>query len=557
MRSSGVLASLLPAVLLFAAPDAVAAPPDTDATTPTRVSDATIEHPDTPTLGLGEDYTPPFESEALSLSEVLQQAVQHNMDLVLNAVDIEISEARVLAALGAYDVYLLAGADASLSETPPRGSQFAFSLAQRTLSANVGFRRALESGGSIELLLTAGRTRTDQPINPFNTALGATTLSQYFVRPTLQFTHPLLQGLGVKVNRAAIDQARIATSQAEAQRQLTAQTVARDLITAYWDLLYAHRDLINKRRSVKLAQRQLERTQALVSAGRLSPIEAKAVEQGVVAREGDVITAENNLLGASITLRTYMGQQFSQRTVLGLWPSTDPDVQPRRVDVQQELETALRANPQIRQLQLSLASLRIDEIVAANRRLPRLDFTGSFSPQGRSVDTLPDATTGHPGELGRWPQAFRNFFSRDVAANGVLADWTLSGSLTLTWDIQNRGPRGNHEAARLQLDRGEIQLRQVEQVVSANVIRAANGLRTAAKMLEVADVSLDLAEENFVAEQARFEVGRSTNFDVLLRLDEVDAAAATALSARINYLKALVQLQALTGEILPAYGLGS
>lgn len=554
-----MFASLLPAVLLFAAPDPDAGPPNASAPAPTstRVSDATIEHPDEPQLGLTEDYTPPFASEPLSLSQVLQQAVQHNMDLVLNGVDIQISEARVLAAIGAYDVFLLAGADASLSETPPRGSQFAFSLAQRTVSANVGFRRALESGGEIQLLLTAGRTRTDQPVNPFNAAQGATTLSQYFVRPTLQFTHPLLQGLGVKVNRAAIDQARIATSQAEAQRQLTAQTVARDLISAYWDLLFAHRDLINKRRSVALAQRQLERTQALVAAGRLSPIEAKAVEQGVVAREGDVITAENNLLGASITLRTYMGQQFSHRAVLGLWPSTDPDVQPRRVDVQHELEVALRTNPQIRQLQLSLASFRIDEIVAANRRLPRLDFTGTFSPQGRSVDTLPDATTGNSGELGRWPEAFRNFFSQDVVTNGVLSDWTINGSLSLVWDIQNRGPRGNHEAARLQLDRGEIQLRQVEQLVSANVIRAANGLRTAAKMLEVADVSLDLAEENLVAEQARFEVGRSTNFDVLLRLDEVDAAAATALNSRIGYLKALVQLQSLTGEILPAYGLGS
>lgn len=546
--------SILTAVTLFAAPDSVTVEPPPTTPSPTRVSDATIER-SSPQLGLTDDYTPPFASEPRSLSEVLQEAVEHNLDLVLNAYDIHISEAQVLAAMGVFDVYLLAGIDGSIAETPRRGSQFAFSLAQRSVSANLGFRRALESGGSIELLLTAARTRTDQPLNPFGTNLGAVTVSQYAIRPTLQITHPLLQGLGIKVNRATIDKARIATSQAEAQRQLNAETIARDLISAYWDLLFAHRDLINKRRSVELAGRQLERTQALVAAGRLSPIDAKAVEQGVVAREGDVIVAENDLLGASITLRTFMGQQFSQRPVLGLRPSTDPQVAPRRVDVQEEIQRALAANPQIRQLELSLATLRVDELVASNQRLPRLDVTGTFSPQGRSADLLPSQTSGDPGRLGNWPEAFRNFFNRDVVGNGILADWTLTGSLSLTWDIQNRGPRGNHEAAKLQLEKGEVQLSQVQQVVSANVIRAANSLRTAAKVLEVSDISLELAEENLAAEQARFEVGRSTNFDVLLRLDEVDAAAATALNARIGYLKGLVQLQALTGEILPAYGL--
>jgi len=544
-----VLASLLHAVILLAAP---APAPTTSAARSATVSGET---PATRPIGLTEEYTPPFAAERLPLSEVLQESAEHNLDLSLNQVDIAITEAQVLAATGAYDVFLLAGADASSAETPQRGSQFAFQLAQRELSANLGFRRALETGGSISLLVTASRTQIDQKINPFSTSDAATTLSQYAIRPTLQVTHPLLQGLGIKVNRAEIDKAKVATSQAEAQRQITAENLARDLISAYWDVLFAHRDLINKRHSVELATRQLERTRALVSAGRLSPVDAKAVEQGLVVRESDVIVAENTLLSSSITLRTMMGQQFTHRDVLGVWPSTDPTVAPRRVDVQAELERALEANPQVRLLELSIASFRIDELVAANRRLPRLDFTGAFTPQGRSADTLPDSATGAPGAQGNWPEAFRNFFSDDIPSNGLLADWVISGSLSLTWDIQNRGPKGQHEAARLQLDRAEIQLQQTQQQIGASVIVAANGLRTAAKVMEVSDVSLDLAHENLSAEQARFEVGRSTNFDVLQRLDEVDAAAATALSARIGYLKALVQLQALNGEILPAYGL--
>ena len=508
-----------------------------------------------PEAGLSEDYVPPFDSEEVSLAQVLEAAVQHNLDLALGEIDVEISEAQVLAALGAYDVFLTAGINGNITESPQRGSQFAFSLGSRTIGGNIGFFRALETGGQISLDVAATRTLTDQPVNFFDAEQGATTLSAYTIRPVLTLTHPLLQGAGLKVNMADINRAKIATSQAEAAQLLVAQNLARDIIAAYWDVLFAHRNLINQRRSVELAQKQLERTEALVAAGRLSPVDAKAVQQGLAARESDVINAENTLLDASITLRTLVGQQFVDRDVLGVLPTTDPIVKPRPVDIQAEVARALQTNPQIRQLELAQASLRIDEMVAANRRLPQLDFTGTFTPQGRSIDSVPDATTGNPGEQGSWAEAFRNIFSEDPAADGLLADWTLSGSLTLTWDIQNRGPKGAHEAAKLQIKRSEVQLDQSRQQVAAGVIRAANSLRTASKVMEVSNISLELAAENLAAEQARFQVGRSTNFDVLLRLDELDEAAAAALQAQISYLQALVQLQALTGEILPAYGL--
>ena len=43
---------------------------------------------------------------------------------------------------------------------------------------------------------------------------------------------------------------------------------------------------------------------------------------------------------------------------------------------------------------------RIDEIEAANNRLAQLDVSGSFTPQGRSVDSLPNADLGQSGADG-------------------------------------------------------------------------------------------------------------------------------------------------------------
>jgi outer membrane protein TolC len=528
------------------------APPSSPAVTPPPA-----ELPPVEVTGLSEDYAPPFPSDELPLSEVLERSLETNLTLANNAIDIQISEAQVLAALGAYDVFINAGINGQISESPQRGSAFAFALGTRSVGANFGVSRKLETGGNISASVRATRTLTEQPLNFFDANAGSYQLATYQIVPTLTITHPLLRGMGLRVNRADINRARIAVSQAEAARQLTAETMVRDIVSAYWSLLFAHRDLENKRRSVELAKRQLERTQALVAAGRQSPVEAKAVEQALAAREGDVINAENALLGASLDLRTLMGESFADQDTLGVLPSTDPLVRPRTVDIKAELDNALAYNPQVRQLQLGIESRRIDELVAANARLPQLDVSGTFTPQGRSVDSVPDATTGDPGSQGSWPEAFRNIFSDfdDPRSDGLLADWTLSGQITLTWDVQNRGPKGRHEAALLQIEKAEVQLQQARQQVASGVIRAANGLRTAAKVMEVSEISLELAKENLAAEQARFDVGRSTNYDVLLRLDQVDQAAAQALSAQINYLKALVQLQSLNGEILPAYGI--
>lgn len=543
-------------LLLALAPPSEPAPtadegPVAPATAPAALPLPTID------ARLPADYEPPFPSEPLQLSDVLQQALRDNIDLGSNAIDVAITEANVLTALGAYDVFLTAGITGTVAKTPQRGSQFTITTGQRQIGANVGFQRKLETGGTISLRLDVTRQQQDQATNFLNANAASITLSTYRIAPTLTLTHPLLKGAGIKVNRAAIDKAKLAGSQAEATRQVTAQNLVRDLISAYWDVLFAHRDLMNKRNSVELAKRQLERTNALVAAGRLSPVDAKAVEQSLATRESDVITAEYNLLDKSLTLRTAMGQDFSKARDYGVLPTTDPMVDPRPVNVSAEVDRALEQNPQLRQLDFAIASGRIDEMVAANARLPQLDFSTTFSPQGRSVDRAGNAASGDPGRQGNWGEAFKNFFNeRDqIADKGLLADWQLTGSLSLTWDVQNRTPKGNHQAAKLQIKKAEVNLQKARQTVASSVIRAANSLRTAGKVMDVAQISVDLAKDNLAAEQARFEVGRSTNYDVLLRLDELDKAQAAALSAQVNYLKALAQLQALNGEILPAYGL--
>lgn len=507
-----------------------------------------------------ELYPLSFAVEELELSQVLKTALETNIDLRSTAIDIAITEKQLMAALGAYDVFLTANATALKQVAPQRGSQFALFVGQKTLSGSFGFDRKLESGGQINLTFLTSRTSTIQPINIANAGAGTRLLTTYLIAPTLTFNHPLLRNAGVRVNRADIDRARIARSQMEANEQQIAQQAVRDLILAYWDLLFASRDLDNKRRSAATTQEQHRRVKAEVSAGRKSQLDLDTITQTLIARENEVVLAENLLLDRSLTLRTLMGQTFEDRKVLGIIPKTDPQaLAARDFDLQAEIKKALAANPQLRALEISISSRRIDELVAANQRLPQLDFRFIFTPQGRSIDFAAVPEAGLPAKRATWSEVFKNFFNATDGAtdisSGLFADFTMRGELNFSFDIQGRAPKANHERVVLEIQKAELNFQKSRQQISVAVIRAVNAMRNASARMTITSESVRLAESNLRAEEARYRVGRSTSYDVLFRQDELALAQFNALNAQIDYLRATVELQNLTGQILPAYGL--
>jgi outer membrane protein TolC len=87
------------------------------------------------------------------------------------------------------------------------------------------------------------------------------------------------------------------------------------------------------------------------------------------------------------------------------------------------------------------------------------------------------------------------------------------------------------------------------------VVRAANLVRSATKRMDVLVKAADMAEVNLRSEKARFEVGRATNFDVLRRQEELAQARLRQARAKTDYLRSVAVLEAVTGEILPHYGI--
>lgn len=498
---------------------------------------------------------PSFASQNLRLDEVLKRCLEGNATLRERAIDVAVSEATIRSALGQFDPQLDASASLSYGEQTPRGSTIVFSSGSFSRNFSVGLSQKVKTGGSYKLSVNVIRNRTDQ-LDFFNPQAGPAELDEFIVVPRLELRHPLLRGMGIKVNEAQIRQTRIARTQAQAQAQQAVQERVREVLFAYWDLAFAYGDLRNKKQAHENAQQLLEKTSAEIESGRLAPVEIKAVEQSLATREQAVLSAESQIFEQSLALRELMGDPMNPDRAIGITPltpvaATAEELRPSK----RVIAKMMKHHPQIRQLELALATRRIDELKALNDQRPSLDLVVGLSARGRSVDTLANPQRQVEAQEGSWSDAFRNFFNESPKNDGLLADYSVDATLSFAWDIRNRVASGRSQQAQQEILRAKLNLQSLVRTLRAAAIRTHFQQRLARKSLDVARLAVELAQVNLDAERARYGAGRSTNYDVLARIDELATAESQLLQAQIGALKARVEEQLLTGELLPSYGI--
>jgi outer membrane protein TolC len=131
----------------------------------------------------------------------------------------------------------------------------------------------------------------------------------------------------------------------------------------------------------------------------------------------------------------------------------------------------------------------------------------------------------------------------------------ISAGLTFQAPLGNHAAKGRHEAAKGAVRKAKLTEQDVRAQIAGQTVRAVNVVRTAKKRMEVSAKASNLARQNVDIEKARWDVGRTTNFEVLKRQDELAQSQLREARARTDYLKAVSVVDSLTGAILPRYGI--
>jgi outer membrane protein TolC len=104
-----------------------------------------------------------------------------------------------------------------------------------------------------------------------------------------------------------------------------------------------------------------------------------------------------------------------------------------------------------------------------------------------------------------------------------------------------RAAKANYARAQLEIQRTEAQLKSQELQVTVAVSNAGRNVENLYKQYQAARVAREAAEKNTDAEQTRFDVGMSTNYQVVLAQNNLTTQRLNELTRLIAYLNAIAE----------------
>lgn len=453
---------------------------------------------------------------ATSLADLLASAIRTAPELALARLDAEIAEGRIDEAAAIDDWQLAAAAEASRATLS--------GTTQLDLSASLS--RVLGTGGTLSL--AAGSTVADTETSIGGVTASGTTWTDSL---TASLNQPLLRGRGNALTYANLRRSELVRDSTQLSRQVSAIAIVQAIVASYWDLVLSEQEVAIAQASLELAEERLRLTRAGIRGGKVADAEALAVEQAIATRTEEVLGAELAIVDRSIALRRQAGLPIAAGS---LALRVDSAVGPgdRQWQLAALLDAAYAASPELARLAVDEKTVELDVEVTKNGLLPQLDLALSLSSIG-----FDDTAGGALGNL------------------ATVEDYRVAATLSFQQSLGARAAAGRLRAARGQLERVKVTAADIKQQLAQSLTRAVGQLELARRRAQLAQRAIDLSQRNIEVELTRFGLGKSTNFDVLQRQDELKQARLRYARALIDWRKSETAVMALTGELLPFYGI--
>ncbi len=455
----------------------------------------------------------------LSLADAARMGTAANLEIQRGSYDTPIAQQGRIAAEASFDTLLTADFTANRTESPVRNSLFGNQVFfTETIGGSAGVQRNLRSGGAVALIYRADRLTTDNPIGNMGVLQGA----------TFEATQPLLRGAG-DVAIADIRRAQNNLVAARAGYETDIEITMLNIVTAYFELVFAEDNLGARRKSEEVARRLLSDANSRLEAEVGTPLDVAEARAGVERRVSEVLNAENARgTFEDQLLALIMPFPAGGRPNVRIVP-TDTEIQdlttlPSAGDETRFVQVALAGRPEVRAAKADIATRGIDTLVARNAILPQLDVIGAVSTDG----------------LGG---GFGDSISR--AAQGQAIGGTIGLQFSLF--IGQRAARAEWLRAAWARRQSQLNLRELENQIIVQVRAALRDIDTARGQLTAARAEVKAADEQLKGEILRREQGKSTPFRVLQREDDLTGA-------RTRLGRAAADLRIAEGRLWRAVG---
>ncbi len=470
----------------------------------------------------------------LTAEDVVRMARENNPDLAAAGYNPRISAEQTAQARAVFLPTLLSGINRNMQQAPPTSVFFGTNGVRTDVwSGNVGVGQQLPwGGGNYTLGWTSNRTDASSSLSNFNPAVTAQLVASV--------SQPLLRGFKIDPLRAQVTTSQRNQEIADVSLQETAIVTMANAERAYWALVLANAAVAVQQRSLDLSLELERNNQARVDVGQSPPLDLVSARAEVAQRREDLIVARTLVRQAEDQLRILiMDPKRPDFWAVRISPvdivppiAPPPDVDAAVRFALQERTDLVRARKQIQNTETAVS-------LAKNDVLPDLRAQATYLTNGLGGTELV-RTGGFPGTIvGQQFTAFGDVLRQVFAAD--YPTWTFG--FTLSYPLGRSQEQANLARTQLEREQSAAELRSSEFKAVREIRQAAFQIDQNLQRIETTRAARELSEQRLDAEQKRYEVGMSTNFNVIQAQRDLAIARNSELRAQLDYQLALIAFQ--------------
>ncbi len=469
--------------------------------------------------------------EGLTLAQFMQRVVEYNEAVQARLLAFHSARAQRRAENGSFEPNFVTGA-AYVDRMRPNTVELERSLRSGGVfkERNENYSSAIEMQTPLGTRLRVGAT-AGQLINNIQRTVFIDLDAEYEAQAGVTIEQPLLRGGGHGANLAALRVAARASEIAFQDYRRQLMSVVADAELAYWQLYYAQQEERLTAESVALAQTLVRDTGAALEAGRGSRLDVLESEAGLAMRRSRESLSRQRRLEAANRVRAFFGG--GGKNPSSAVAAEAPALRSIEVLAEEGSRVATAMNPDLLRAHAQVGQEAVRAGYAKNQRLPQLDLKTSYGVSGLGYD---------------WSSAWRDVEKQNFPA------FTVGLELRIPLFANIRG-RNEYRAAHLRL----LQAQRIESEVATqlragmdSVTKRVTAAFTAAESYQaVVEFRSNLLQTRL---QGR-DIGRLDSRSVLEAEQELFAARLDGLQSSIEFQRALLDLQVLSGSLLQTRGL--
>src|SRR3954454_12865187 len=443
----------------------------------------------------------------LTIDEAVQRGGEKNIDIAVARITPQLSDFSIAGLEASYRLNLTSSANNTKSTTLPQqttqGITTPTTSVRDTWSAGIA-KNLYRGGGNFNVNWTNGRLNNQSTVNLRN--------PQFTSGITGSLVQPLWRGFKIDSTRASLITTRLSQENDEITLTSTMTNTQANVRNAYWDLVFAIQAVEAAQNSYDLAARLVQDNQSRVEIGTLAPID-------IVTAQAEQATRRQTLVQAQATVRT--SELALKRLIVSgtddpLWTSSinpvdRPPSTPEPIDLEGAVARALASRTDLQQ---SKNNLRISDInlrAQVETTRPQLDFIGSYGLSGiGGTQFIRNSQLG--GAITQTiPSGY--FDALNTLGRFDLPTWNVQ--LNFSLPLGQSAAEANVARSKLALDQSQANLKALELQIATDVANAALTVQSSLESVQATGVARGLAQRRLDAAQSKFEVGMSTNYEVV------------------------------------------